>query len=296
MSMGRAVLVVCLLGGAALADTPQQQADKLFAEGRELLTEKNDPKAACEKFEAAIRLDPSATGTMLNLGLCYEKLDRIATSIAWFRKAANAAAEAHLDEYEAAAKEHMDTLKPRVPFIRIEVSPADAEVRIDGERVSPTDYGKKEIDPKIDHEITARAPGKKKVVEKISIGEGETRTGSLSVSEAAIPVYVDRGKGRRRGGLILMGVGTGALIFTGVYGLIQRDKFFDSSLTMAEQDKAKDNLRIFGTTTFIVGLAVATTGAILYFTAPHREQVSDGTAFAPLITNDQIGVAAMGHF
>ena len=296
MSMGRAVVLVCMLAGAALAETPQQQADKLFAEGRELLTAKNDPKAACEKFEAAIRLDPTATGTMLNLGLCYEKLDRIATSIAWFRKAANAAAEAHLDEYEAAAKEHMEMLKPRVPSIRIEVSPADAEVRIDGERVSPTDYGKKEIDPRVEHEITARAPGKKKVVEKVTIGEGETKTISLSVTEAAVPVYADTGKGRRRGGLILAGVGVGALILTGVYGLVQRDKFFDDSLTMAEQDKAKDNLRIFGTTTFIVGLATATTGAILYFTAPRREQISDGTAFAPLITNDQIGLAASGRF
>ncbi|MBL9017604.1 MAG: hypothetical protein JNL83_25670 [Myxococcales bacterium] len=296
MSMGRAVVLVCVLAGAALAETPQQQADKLFAEGRELLTAKNDPKAACERFEAAIRLDPTATGTMLNLGLCYEKLDRIATSIAWFRKAANAAAEAHLDEYEAAAKEHMDKLKPRVPSIRIEVSPPDAEVRIDGERVSPTDYGKKEIDPRIEHEITARAPGMRKVTEKVTIAEGETRTVSLSVTEAAVPVYVDKGKGRRRGGLILAGVGVGALIFTGVYGLVQRDKFFDDSLTMAEQDKAKDNLRIFGTTTFIVGLATATTGAILYFTAPRREQVSDGTAFAPLITNDQIGLAASGRF
>lgn len=296
MSWGRAVVIVCMLAGTAVGDPDQGQADKLFAEGRELLTVKNDPKAACEKFEAAIRLDPTATGTMLNLGLCYEKLDRIATSIAWFRKAAIAAAEAHLDEYEAAAKDHMDLLKPRVPSIRIDVSPADAEVRIDGERVSPTDYGRKEIDPRIEHELSARVPGKKTVAERVSIGEGETRTVSLVVREDAVPLFRDSGRGRRRGGLILAGVGAGALIFTGIYGLVQRDKFFDDSLSMAEQDRAKDNLRIFGTTTFIVGLATVTTGAILYFTAPRREQVSDGTAFAPLITNDQIGVSAAGRF
>src|SRR3954471_24423933 len=103
MRIRGAVMVVCAVAGLASADTPQQQADKLFAEGRELLTVKNDAKGACEKFEAAIQLDPTATGTMLNLGLCYETLGKYAKSLYWFRKAQAAAAEARLAEYKDAA-------------------------------------------------------------------------------------------------------------------------------------------------------------------------------------------------
>ena len=296
MRIRGAVLIVCAIAGLASADTPQQQADKLFAEGRELLTVKNDAKGACEKFEAAIQLDPSATGTMLNLGLCYETLKKYAKSLYWFRKAQAAAAEAHLAEYEDAAKQHTTELAPKVPHIKLEVTPADAEVRIDGDRVDPTEYGRAEVDPG-DHEIVGRAPGKQKVVKKITINQNETQTVSLSITEDAVPVYVDKGKGRRRGGMILMGAGTAALVFTGIYGFVKRNEFFDQSMPSMQSDKdIQDELNRVAIPTFIVGVAAVTTGAILYFTAPRRERVSDGTAFAPLITNDQVGVAAFGRF
>jgi len=66
--------------------------------------------------------------------------------------------------------------------------------------------------------------------------------------------------------------------------------------TMEGDDKIRSELNQVAIPTFIVGVAAVTTGAILYFTAPRRERVSDGTAFAPMITNDQIGVAAVGSF
>src|SRR5262245_44944110 len=107
------LVVACLLASTALADG---DADRQFAEGRELLA-KNDPKAACEKFEAAIKIDPTATGTMLNLGLCYENLKKYATSIFWFRKAQASAAENKLAEYEEAAKKYTVNIAPKVPTL-----------------------------------------------------------------------------------------------------------------------------------------------------------------------------------
>jgi hypothetical protein len=289
-------MVVCAVAGLASADTPQQQADKLFAEGRELLTVKNDAKGACEKFEAAIQLDPTATGTMLNLGLCYETLGKTAKSLYWFRKAQAAAAEARLAEYKEAAEKHTTDLAPKVPWIRLQVTPPEAEIRIDGQRIDPTEYGKTEVDPG-DHEIVARAPGKQNVVQHISMKEATNETVTISVTNDAVPVYVDKGKGRRRGGVILMAAGGAALVFTGVYGIYKRKQFDDVDMpTMAGDDKIKDELNVVAIPTFIVGVAAVTTGAILYFTAPRRERISDGTAFAPLISNDQIGVAAFGSF
>src|SRR5262245_38878261 len=89
------LLVSCALVGAARADGSgkQKRADELFEEGRKLLNAE-DPAGACEKFNEAIKLDPDAPGTMLNLGLCNEKLQKYRTALYWFRKAQARAAEA----------------------------------------------------------------------------------------------------------------------------------------------------------------------------------------------------------
>jgi tetratricopeptide (TPR) repeat protein len=284
--------------GTASADTPQQQADKLFAEGRTLLTVQKDSKAACEKFEAAIKLDSTATGTMLNLGLCYENLGKYATSIKWFRKAQAAASENKLTEYENAAKEHTVTLSPKVSTLKIVVDgPPEAEIRIDGERVDATTFGRVEVDPG-SHEIVGRAPGRKKVVQSVEVNDANKDASvTVALNEPAVPVYVDRGEGRRRGALILGGAGVVALAFTGVYGYIEKKNYEDLTETdPAVYNAARDRLKYIGTTVFIVGCGAVAAGVILYLTAPGKEQVSDGTAFAPVITNDEVGFAVSGSF
>ncbi len=295
MSIRGALLIVCALTTIASSDTPQQQADKLFGEGRELLTVKKDAKGACEKFEAAIQLDASATGTMLNLGLCYEMLGKYAKSIYWFRKAQAAAAEAGLGEYEAAAKNHTVTISPKVPSVKLEPSEASAQIRIDGQLVAPTEYGKTEVDPG-PHEIVGTAPGKKKVVEQIDLEEGETKTLSLAFNEAAVAVYVDRGKGRRRAAIILGGVGIAAMAFAGVYSYVGKGDWDDAKGSVKEQDDIAARVRYIGTGSFILGAGALVAGGILYFTAPDKEKVSDGTAFAPTVSKNGVGFAFGGSF
>lgn len=289
-----ALVILCALVGTSVAETPQQQADKLFAEGRELLTVQKDSKAACEKFEAAIKLDATATGTMLNLGLCYENLGRYATSIKWFRKAQAAASENKLTEYEEAAKTHTGEISPKVPTLKITVDgPPDADIRIDGERVDATTYGRVEVDPGT-HEIVGRASGKKKVIQTVDLKDAESKVVTIALTEAAVPVYIDRGAGRRRGALILGGAGMVALAFTGVYGYIEKSNYED--LANNDFENARRRLRYIGTTVFVVGCGAVAAGVLLYLTAPGKEQVSDGTAFAPVITDDQLGFAVSGSF
>src|SRR5688572_2153265 len=147
-----AILVVCALAApvAAQNNPSQAEADKFFAEGRDLLVNKKDAKGACEKFEKAIALDPTAPGVMLNLGLCYEMQEKFATSLYWFRKAQFAAAEAKppLPEYEEAAKQHTQQLVDKVAVAKIDVSqaPPDVRVSIDGRPVRPADYLRLEVD------------------------------------------------------------------------------------------------------------------------------------------------------
>jgi tetratricopeptide (TPR) repeat protein len=135
-----AIVIACTCIGIAHADDRSQRADQLFAEGRTLLVKQNDPKAACEKFEQAIKLEARATGTMLNLGLCYEMLVKHATSIRWFRKAQSAAFEAGQSDVEAAAKQHIAVLSPKLVAIKLMLDPAPRGVQIwiDGTQIDPT--------------------------------------------------------------------------------------------------------------------------------------------------------------
>ncbi|MDB4960714.1 MAG: hypothetical protein JWP01_713 [Myxococcales bacterium] len=296
MRFRAALLLVCASLATASADTSQQEADKLFAEGRELLTVKKDSKAACEKFEAAIKLDVTATGTMLNLGLCYENLGKYATSLKWFRRAQAAAAENKLAEYENAAKDHTTQIISKVPILKLQVEgPADTEIRIDGEKVDPTSYGRVEADPGT-HEIVGRAAGRKKVVQTVELQDAESKVLSITLTETAVPVYIDRGAGRRRGAVILGAAGIGALAFTGVFGYVEKKTYEDLNNSLDEANAARDRLKYIGTTVFVVGVSAVAAGVILYMTAPGKEQVSDGTAFAPVITNEELGFSVSGRF
>lgn len=304
-----ALLIVCATSALASAEG-QPKADQLFAEGRALLAN-NKPAEACEKFEAAIKLDATATGTMLNLGLCYENLKKYATSIKWFRKAQVAAAESQLHEYEQAAKDHTTTLTSLVNTLKIEVSgPADAEVRVDGSKVEATEYGRYEVDPGT-HQIVGRAAGKRKVVQSVDVPERKPPAPnqppepnppieiSIALTEDAVPVYVDRGAGRRKGAIILGSVGVASLAFVGIWGGIYEKGRFNDDLDAMEIEEAKaskNRVRFIGTGVFVVGVGAIATAAWLYFGAPGKEQVSDGTAFAPVIGEDELGFAVSGRF
>ncbi len=299
MRMRGALVLVCALAGAATADT--KAADQLFSEGRAALAA-NNPAEACKKFEAAIKLDGTATGTMLNLGLCYEKLRKYATSLDWFRRAQTAATENHLGDYEKAAKEHTLELRDLVNTLHITVEGADqAEVEVGGRQVRPTDYGRFEVDPGA-LEIVAHAPGKRPFTQTIDVPERtkndvhqaiEVR---IDLTQAVIPVFVDRGAGRRKAALFVGAGGVAALAFTGIYGVVQKGKFDDAEGNPTTQNRIRKQVRYVGTSVFIVGAGLVSAAAFVYFTADGKEQVSDGTAFAPVITRDQLGLAVSGSF
>ena len=287
--------MVCASLGIAAAETPQEKADRLFAEGRKALTAE-DPKKACELFEEAIKLDVTATGTMLNLGLCYEKLQKFASSLYWFRKAQAAAFENKLTDYENAAKEHTALNAPKVSVLSITVVGApDADIRLDQRKVEPTDYGRVEVDAGT-HEIVSRATGKKKIIQTLTINEAESKAITIEFKEAAVAEYVDRGSGRRKGAIILGAAGVATLIGVGIYGFVEKSNYEDPAATKEEYDAAQKRLRYLGTGLFVVGLGAVAAGTILYLTAPGKEQISDGTAFAPILAPDQLGFAFTGSF
>jgi hypothetical protein len=184
----------------------QKRADELFEQGRQLLNATPpDPAGACEKFSDAIKLDPEAPGTMLNLGLCNEKLEKFKSALYWFRKAQARAAETNLPDYERAAKEHTVDLAGKVATIKIAFSTpptAETKVKIDNEEIKPDEYLHAEVDPG-HHTLVAGAPGKKIVQQEFDVEGRGGQTLTIQFVEGDNTTVIDRGAGRKKAAVIL---------------------------------------------------------------------------------------------
>jgi len=316
-------VILALAGTAGAQQKPKQnEADALFDQARKLLAEAGSDKAkvkvACDKFDEAIKLDPEAPGTMLNLGLCNEKLEKYKTALYWFRRAQARAAETNLPDYEKAAKDHTVDLANKVATIKIAFTtppPADAKVKIDGEEIASADYLRAEVDPG-HHTLTAGASGKKIVTQEFDISGRGGDTLSIDLVEGENSVIVDRGKQRRKiavytavGGGVVMGL---AAVLTLAVWKPQYDKCVEDNKPLvgkpgcpAELDtKAKivadanhytDLANIWGTTIFATGVLIVGAAAFLYFTAPTKERV-DRTVLVPSIGPQHVGFTLEHRF
>jgi hypothetical protein len=107
------------------AHAQSAEAEVLFRDGRDLLKQ-GKLVAGCDKLAASERLE-SSVGTLLNLGDCREKLGKLASAWAAFRKAeAMAKRAAGDDRRQAEASRRAAQLEPRVPHLEIDVvNPVD---------------------------------------------------------------------------------------------------------------------------------------------------------------------------
>lgn len=158
-------LVVLLLGvvvvSPAFAQTNDAAARALFDEGRTLMDEKKFPQA-CAKFEASQKIGPKAS-TALNLGVCYDKIQKFATAWSTFGTAATLAKREGHAEREKYAREQMAAMEEKLAKLTIHVgnSVAGLQVMLDDKPVIEAMYGTAlPIDPG-PHKLSATAPGKK---------------------------------------------------------------------------------------------------------------------------------------
>lgn len=288
----RALVVICVAASIAAAQSNpnQAEADKYFDEGRDWLVNKQNAKKACEAFEKAIALDPTAPGVMLNLGLCYEMQRKFATSLYWFRKAQFAAAEAKppLRDHEEEAKKHTADLAGKVLVAKLDISQAPPGVRItlDGRPVRPEEYLRLEVDA--DSRIEARAPGKEPLQVPVTIApDGKTAEDiPIVMKDEVLPAMQDPGKGRRVIAYIMGGSGLALLGITTWYGLHVRNQADNDEISY---DDAKHKLRYYGTGMFIGGIGLIGGAIALYVTAPKPYRERRQQAFMPIVMPDRIG-------
>jgi hypothetical protein len=313
MRVSVAVAAFLMALGVAQADpTSQKRADELFAEGRKLI-EKHDDIGACGKFNEAIKLDPDAAGTMLNLGLCNQNLKKYRLALYWFRKAQARAHETNLPEYEQAAGQRTKDLVGLVAVIKIELSattPADAHVTLDGDEISPADYLHVEIDNG-HHTIEAHAAGHLPQRQEIDVAAKGGSTVTINLVAGDDTMVVDEGAGRRKIAIITAATGGALMITSGIISLVARNRYTkileDNGLMAGvpcpidktvECNQANDQQKLashWGTPMFIGGAVLVGVATYVYLTAPQAERVQR-TAFVPTLSADGIGLAAVGQF
>jgi hypothetical protein len=158
------------------------QAKKLMAAGKYA--------EACPKLEESQRLDPGS-GTLLNLGHCYENEGKTASAWGKFVEAAAAAKAANQSERERVARERASTVFPRLSNIVINVAAGDKtpglEVKRDGALVGKAQWGTPMPADPGEHVVSAAAPARAAWETKIKVDAG-ARTVSVAVPELAAVV------------------------------------------------------------------------------------------------------------
>jgi hypothetical protein len=278
--------VACALSLAseARAQVDAAAAERLFQEGRSLLT-KGETASACAKFEESMRLDPAA-GTLLNLAQCREAEGKLASAWGHFRELATMARRAHQVPRALHAEERVRALEPRLPHLTI-VAPADApkglRVMRDGVAYSEATLGVSiPVNPGPLH-LRAEAPGFEAVQEdSLSIREGESLTWTIPAlprsTVSSPPATNASGSTLRATGLVTAaagGVVTAVGLGLGLSAMLsveaaKRDHCVDTRCDAVGRSamESADTRADLSTILTVVGVTALATGLVLWVLAP----------------------------
>lgn len=176
--LGGAILAgtLAMTPSRAYADaTPANKAASaaLFADAKRLVGEGHFVEA-CPKFEEAQRLYPTS-GTLLNLGDCYEQMKPARTASAWgaFKQAEVLARNVGDTSRQEEAGRRAQVLEPALSKVTIALSPAaripGLDVKWDGKSFGEGFWGTAFPVDAGEHAIEAGAPGKKSWTAKVLV-------------------------------------------------------------------------------------------------------------------------------
>lgn len=282
-------------GAAHAQSSSKASAEALFEEGRRLMAE-GQTADACPKFADSNKLDPSS-GTLLNLGACYEKLGRMASAWAAYQEAASLAQSSGRQDHLKVAQKRAAALDPTLSHIVVNVTePAPGiEVRRDGVAVARAEWGLAVPVDAGTHVYEATAPGYKAWKSSIDVaGEGGKATLVVPALEKLPPGAAEGPPGGgplpssswrplRTVALVSGGVGVAGLVVGTIFGL-KASSTYDASLLGCPRDKnlctpagvsqrndaiTQGNVATVG---FVVGAVAVAAGVVLWIVAPPSKE------------------------
>jgi hypothetical protein len=304
---------------------PGQQAGKdpvaaeaLFKAGRDFI-KKGDYAAGCPKFEASLRLNPSAS-TMLNIAKCHEHEGKLATAWASYNRARTLNDETkgaeRRRELDEVALKGIAALEPRLPRLRVVLvrSPPGLKVTRGDKEILPEALGEAIPADPGRYEVSASAPGYKTVKRSAILEEGKTETIEIEL-EADTPSPQPKPQGGVPVWAWVAGGAGIALVGAGVYFLVD-DLSAISDLRAScvtswsgtycapGYDYASDNARKdrdFGLFLGFTGAGILALGAATYgiVTAPRAgpsEPAKAGATVIPWVGREGAGATLSGRF
>jgi tetratricopeptide (TPR) repeat protein len=265
------------------------EADQLFVEGLALI-DAGKPDEACAKFEQSLAKDPRAVGTLLNLGRCNEQRGRVATAVSLYREALDRATEANKLATQRQLRTLIDALEPKVPHLTIKraAPPLPGEKLLVDDEVVPADSTSLTLDPG-KHTVVDGAPGRLPYETTVELEIGGHSTLELPALRVPTNTEVTRTRSTRRAiGKLTTFAGVGiALAGAGLlyYAHHDYDKLFEgenphcgafpeidgaSTCDAYGQSRSERDVNLASAGLIIggLGLAAATTGVIMWWTAP----------------------------
>ncbi len=307
----------------------EQEAQALFDRAFDLMDAKRYAEA-CPLFEESLRLAP-AMGTRFRLGECLDNAGLIGSAWRLYVDVEQEATRAGREDRAAQARERIDALAPRVPWLTVSVAADIAALpgfalTCEGRTIAATDFGRRvAVDPG-SNTLRATATGKAPWETTLRALEGGTLDVTVPAltpeKEVAAPTTTPppprpteqsvwrspAGKAQRIGaitvgvvGLASVGVGIGA-------GLVARSTWRDALRGCKDEDPtrcspaaiadgdAAARWATVSTVGFAVGGAALVLAPILWVTAPSIEVEKQTVWLVPVIGREHGGLVAAGAF
>ena len=305
---GAAILAASLLFGArapdALAQGDKAAAETLFQAGITLMSQGKYAEA-CPKLAESQRADPSS-GTLLNLGSCYEKTGRPASAWATFKEAAAMARSLGQTDREATANGRIAALEPTLSTLRIDAGDVQGMVvKRDGLEVGRGSLGVPiAVDPG-EHVITAAAPDHEEWKATVAVGpNADAKAVTVPpLRKKAAPIVNEggavgggapdgaaSGSGLRTAGLVVGGVGLAVIGVGAIFGgLALGDRGDADAMCPGKQcspqgyeliDSASTKALV-STLGFGIGLAAVGAGVTMFFIGGSAGATGESAPDAP---------------
>jgi tetratricopeptide (TPR) repeat protein len=179
ISLTSILLILLALPGLALAQEadPRAQSRAHFEQGIAHLAERRFDDAVRE-LEAARSLYATAS-IHFNLGLAYRGVGRARDAISAFERFLTAVGETGDPARVEEVNRYLRTLRASLVGVRLDITPADARVTVDGEPV-PRGTTTIQLDPGA-HVIAASAPGHRDAQREIQVEPGSSALAQLAL-------------------------------------------------------------------------------------------------------------------
>jgi serine/threonine-protein kinase len=300
-------------GAAAQNASNSAAAQALFDTARDLM-KKGTYAEACPKLEESQRLDPGS-GTLMNLGVCYERQGLTASAWTTFLETVAAARAAGKADRAKSAQQHADALAPKLArlTIRVTADVAGIEVRRGAAVVRSAQLGTAIPTDPGSHVVSAKAPGHKPWQTTVTLRDGSNETVVVPDLEIAPPPVAAKAAPspaedppknqapqpaaetasgstslgtQRIAALVIGSVGVAGLAVGSVFGIRSKAAHDQAepycvegactSPVGLEYLKEARTAGNISTAAFVLGAVGVGAGAVLWFTAPTGVQVGAG--------------------